>query len=393
METFVYYSPTEIHFGRETEKKAGGLIKRHGGTRALVVFGGGSVRKSGLLDAVLSHLKEEGITCQLFGGAKPNPLLSHARLGVQAALDFQADFILAIGGGSAIDTAKAIAHGTANPETDIWHFWKREIELTKTLPVGVVLTISAAGSELSNSAVLTNEETGEKRGLSTDFNRPRFAIMNPELTYTLPPYQVACGIVDILMHTLDRYFSLTPGNELTDELAEALLRVAIRNGTLAMQDPTAYGPASELMWCGSLSHNGLTGLGRVLDFGVHQLGHELSGRFDAAHGASLSTMWGSWAAYCRQTDARRFARYARNVWGVQDMDDEAASLAGIERSVAYFRSLNMPTCFSELGIGVQSEKVISEMAHACTFFGKRLVGMFKQLDQADIENIYRMANR
>lgn len=393
MEAFVYYSPTEIHFGRETEKKAGALIKRHGGTRALVVFGGGSAQKSGLLDAVLGQLKGEGIACLPFGGAKPNPLLSHARQGVQAALDFQADFILAIGGGSAIDTAKAIAHGAANPDTDIWRFWKREAELKKTLPVGAVLTISAAGSELSNSAVLTNGETGEKRGLSTDFNRPCFAIMNPELTCTLPPYQIACGIVDILMHTLDRYFSPTPGNELTDELAEALLRVAIRNGTLAMQDPTAYGPASELMWCGSLSHNGLTGLGRLLDFGVHQLGHELSGRFDAAHGASLSAVWGSWAAYCRKTDVKRFARYARNVWGVQEAEDEAASLAGIEKTVDYFRSLHMPTCFSELKIGVQGETVISELAHACTFFGKRLVGVFRQLDQTDIEKIYRMANR
>ncbi len=393
MEAFSYYTPTDIHFGKEAQKKAGALIRKHGAARALVVYGGGSVIKSGLLDDIVGQLEREGVSCLPFGGAKPNPLLSHAREGIQAALDFQADFILAVGGGSAIDTAKAIAHGAANPMTDIWGFWKRKVELTKSLPVGVVLTISAAGSESSNSAVLTNDETGEKRGLSTDLNRPRFALLNPELTYTLPPYQIACGIVDIMMHTLDRYFSPTPGNELTDELAEGLLRVTIRNGTLAMEDPGAYGPASELMWCGSLSHNGLTGLGRLLDFGVHQLGHELSGRFDVAHGASLSTMWGAWATYCHTTNVQRFAGYARKVWGIEMTKEDAAARAGIERTVDYFRSLSMPTCFTELGIGIQSEDIIRDMAYSCTFFGKRLVGCFKKLSQSDIENIYRMANK
>ena len=393
MLAFTQYTPTELCFGKYTHLLVDGLIKKHGGSRVLIVYGSGSVIKTGLLGQITSQLDKGNIAYLAFGGAKPNPLLSHAREGVKAAISFQADMILAVGGGSAIDTAKAIAHGAKNPDVDIWRFWKREVELNASLPVGVVLTISAAGSETSSSSVLTNDETGEKRGLSTDFNRPCFAVMNPELTYTLPKYQIACGIADILMHTLDRYFTQVEGNELTDELAEALLRVTIRNGHTAMDNPSDYGAASELMWCGSLSHNGLTGLGRAGDFSVHQLGHELSGRFDVAHGASLTAVWGSWAAYCCSANPGRFARYARNVWAVLEQDDEKAAHLGIERTVEYFASISMPTCFTELNIGVQTGDVISEMAYSCTFFGKRVVGNFKPLNQTDIETIYRLANR
>ncbi len=393
MLAFNQYTPTEACFGKDTHLRVGELIKKYGGSRVLIVYGGGSVQKSGLLDQITSQLDQVHIAYLLFGGAKPNPLLSHAREGVKAAISFQTDFVLAVGGGSAIDTAKAIAHGVKNPDVDIWRYWKRELDMEKSMPVGVILTISAAGSETSSSAVLTNDETGEKRGLTTDFNRPLFAIMNPELTYTLPKYQVACGIADIMMHTLDRYFTQVEGNELTDELAEALLRVTIRNGCTAMENPADYGAASELMWCGSLSHNGLTGLGRAGDFSVHQLGHELSGRFDVAHGASLTAVWGSWAAYCFSANVGRFARYARNVWNVQEQDDEAAARLGIEKTVEYFSSISMPTCFTELNIGVQAKEVLSELAYACTFFGKRQVGNFKPLNQTDIENIYSMANR
>ncbi len=393
MLAFTQYTPTEIQFGREAQTRVGGLVKKYGGSRALIVYGGGSVERSGLLSEITSQLEKEGVACLPFGGAKPNPLLSHAKAGVQAAVTFQADFVLAVGGGSAIDTAKAVAIGAKNTDLDIWRYWARELELERSLPVGVVLTISAAGSETSSSSVLTNDETGEKRGLSTDFNRPRFAVMNPELTYTLPRYQIACGIADILMHTLDRYFTQVEGNELTDELAEAILRVAIRNGRTAMENTSDYGAASELMWCGSLSHNGLTGLGRAGDFSVHQLGHELSGRFDVAHGASLTAVWGSWATYCYPANIARFARYARNVWQVNEPDDEAAARLGIEKTVEYFASISMPTCFTELKIGVQTGEVLSELAYSCTFFGKRLVGNFKPLSQTDIESIYRLANK
>ncbi|MCL2159309.1 MAG: iron-containing alcohol dehydrogenase, partial [Oscillospiraceae bacterium] len=217
MQSFMFYSPTEIVFGKGAEDKSGELAKKHGAKKVFVVYGGASAQKSGLLKKITDSLAAQGLDCALFGGARPNPTLSHARQGVKEALAFGADFVLAVGGGSAIDTAKAIAHGAKNPETDIWKFWKREAEVTASLPVGVVLTISAAGSETSNSAVLTNDETGEKRGLGIDLNRPRFAIMNPELTYSVPKFQAACGIADIMMHTIDRYFAPPVGeNEFTD---------------------------------------------------------------------------------------------------------------------------------------------------------------------------------
>ena len=394
MNRFVHYTPTEIVFGKGAEDKTGKLVKKHGGARVMIVYGGGSAVKSGLLGRIEALLEKEGLAYFSFGGVQPNPLLSLAREGVRRAVEFGADMILALGGGSVIDTGKAIAHGVANPEADIWQFWMREREPESSLPIGVILTISAAGSETSNSAVITNEETGEKRGLNIDLNRPKFAIMNPEFTFTLPPYQIACGIVDIMMHTLDRYFVKTDHNALTTELAEALLRVTAENGSKAMKNPQDYDAMSELMWCGSVSHNGMTGLGADVDFAVHQLGHELSGMFDIAHGASLSTMWGAWAAYTYKENPERFARYANKVWGVDYTDDiEFAALAGIEKTVEYFKSLNMPTCFSEAEMGVQPDEVIKELALRCTFYETRLVGQFQKLDKNDIYNIYIQANR
>lgn len=236
MHSFTQYTPTRIVFGKETEKQTGQLAKQCGASRVFVVYGGGSVVRSGLLDRVTASLEEAGLTYKALGGVKPNPRLSFARQAVEMSKEFGSDFVLAVGGGSVIDTAKAVAHGTANPDTDIWDFWSRKKTVEKSMPVGVVLTLAAAGSETSDSAVLTNEETQIKRGLSTDFNRPAFAVMNPELTYTLPKYQVGCGIVDIMMHTLDRYFTPTENNELTDEIAEGLLRTVIRNGAAAIKD-------------------------------------------------------------------------------------------------------------------------------------------------------------
>ena len=392
MKSFVYYTPTEIVFGKGVEERSVEFVKKYGGSRVMLVYGGGSAVKSGLIGKIENLLKSEGNEVALFGGVKPNPLMSYAREGARKAIEFEADMILAVGGGSAIDTAKAIAHGAANPQTDISQFWKREKELTSSLPVGVVLTISAAGSETSSSAVLTNEETGAKRGLTHDLNRPRFALMNPELTYTLPPYQIACGIADIMMHTLDRHFAITDA-EFTTEAGEALLRVVIENGAKAMKNPTDYNAMSELMWCGSVSHNGLTGLGEIPDFSVHQLGHELSAMFDVAHAASLTITWGSWAKYVYKTKPERFARYAEKVWGVERSgDDEKDAQIGIEKTVEYFKSINMPTCFSESEIGVQSDEVISDLAQRCSFYEKRIVGQFKPIDRNDIYNIYSMAN-
>ena len=387
MQSFIFHSPTEIAFGKAAEDKTGQLVKKYGGTKTLVVYGGGSVVKSGLLKKITDLFDAENIKYSLFGGTQPNPLLSHAREGVKAAVETGADFILAVGGGSVIDTAKAVAHGAKNPGVDIWKFWKREAEVTQSLPVGAVLTISAAGSETSLSAVLTNAETGEKRGLGTEFNRPRFAVMNPELTYTVPKYHALCGIADILMHTIDRYFTQQTGeNEFTDALAAALIKTVVKNAPVILREPDNYDAASELMWCGSISHNGITGLGRPVDFSVHQLGHELSGRFDAAHGASLAAVWGAWAQYALEVNPARFEKYARECW------DAGSVEAGIEATVGFFKSIGAPTCFSELGIGVQSDGAIEEMAESCVFNGKRLVGNFKPLDKADIINIYRLAN-
>jgi len=397
MQGFTYYTPTEIIFGQGVESQAAEMVKKHGGTKAIIVYGEGSVVKSGLLDKITSQLASGGIQYLKHGGATPNPHLSFARAGIAAALDFGADFVLAIGGGSAIDAAKAIAHGTKNPNTDIWKFWLREEVLTKSLPVGVVLTISAAGSETSNSAVLTNTDTGQKRGLNTDFNRPRFAIMNPELTYSLPKYQIACGIADIMMHTMDRYFSpechITQASEMTDHIAEGLLRVVIKNGLIALENPFDYQAQSELMYSGSLSHNGICGLGRTFDFSVHQLGHELGGRFNVAHGASLTTMWGHWARYTMHVNPARFAQFARNVWGITSKDDNAAANDGIKKTEDYFRQLGMPTNFTELGIGIQADDVLDQLADYCVHHGKRLVGSFKPLDKNDIYAIYQAANK
>ena len=283
MQSFEYHCPTEIIFGKGAELKAADKIKKYGGTKVLVVYGGGSVVRSGLLQKITDLLQKAKLPYETLGGVQPNPRLELARTGVQQANKFKADFILAVGGGSVIDTSKAIAHGRANPDTDIWDFWSGKAELTKSLPVGVVLTISAAGSETSNSAVLTNEETGKKAGINTDFNRPCFAVMNPELTYTLPEKQIACGITDIMMHTLDRYFTHTKGNEMTDAIAEVLLKNVAKNGRIALAKHDDYEAMSEIMWCGSLSHNGLTGLGAEIDFATHKLGHELSGKFDVSH--------------------------------------------------------------------------------------------------------------
>jgi alcohol dehydrogenase YqhD (iron-dependent ADH family) len=393
MQSFTFHSPTKIVFGKDAELATVDEIKEFGGSRVMIVYGGGSVVKSGLLGRIQQQLEKESIPFTVLGGVQPNPRLSLARDGVKQAIDFGADFILAVGGGSVIDTAKGIALGAANPETDIWSFWTKEVVPEKSMPIGVVLTISAAGSETSDSAVLTNEETGSKRGLSTQLNRPKFSIMNPELTYTLPKYQIMCGIVDIMMHTLERYFTPTEGNEFTDEVAEALLRVVIKNGSIAANDPYDYHAMSELMWCGSLSHNGLTGLGAVSDFATHQLGHELSAKFNVAHGASLSAVWGSWAKYCYSVKQERFARFGQKVWGIEKDTVEETALAAIEKTVSYFASIGAPTCFTELGIGIQDDETLKELAERCMYFGQRAsIGQFKVIDQEAAYEIYKLAN-
>ena len=392
MQSFVQYTPTKVVFGKDTQKEAGKLVSELGITKVFLVYGGGSVIRSGLLDEIKKSLDEEHISYEEFGGVKPNPRLSFARKGVEKAIAFGAELILAVGGGSAIDTAKGIAIGAANPGTDIWEFWKRRAPLTRSMPVGVVLTIPAAGSETSDSAVLTNAEAGEKRGLNTPFNRPAFAILDPLLAATLPVHQVACGVSDILMHTLDRYFNPVTDNALTDELAEALLRVVLEYGPAAVRDAHDEKAMSEIMWAGSLSHNGLTGLGGRKDFATHQLGHALSEKFDVYHGDSLTAVWSSWARSVTDADPARFARFARNVWHVEEADDTAAALAGIAKQEAFFQSIGMPVRLGELSCGKQDEAGLADLASRCSYGKTRTIGTFRVLDYESILAIYRRAN-
>ena len=407
MQNFTYHTPTEILFGKDTEHKTGTQVKKRGGSRVLIVYGSGSVIKSGLLERIKASLEKEGLTYVEWGGVRPNPRLAHAEAGVTYAIQEKADFVLGVGGGSAIDTAKAIAHGTANPGVPLWDIWMQKAPLSKTLPVGAVLTIAAAGSETSDSAVLTNEAIGKKAGLGTELNRPVFAIMNPELTYTLPKYQIACGIVDIMMHTLERYFIPEQKNQMTDEIAEGLLRTVIKNGQIAMENPTDYDAMSELMWCGSLFHNNLTGLGRAKDFSVHKLGHALSARFDTAHGASLSAVWGDWADYVYENDPGRFQHYGKTVWGIQTEDTKEAAKEAIARTIEYFREVGMPTCLSELGISTQSnqnsgqkaseeapltDEVLRELSMDATMNDTVQLSVIRKLKAEDVYQIFRKAN-
>ena len=390
MENFMYHAPTRVVFGRDTELETGNLITGEGGSRVFLVYGGGSCVKSGLLGRIESSLEKAGLAWLEFGGARPNPTLDHAREGVRKALAFGADFILAVGGGSAIDTAKGIAHGAANPETDLWDLWTGLKPLEKSMPVGCVLTIAAAGSEMSSSAVLTNEELKIKKGLDTDFNRCRFAVMNPALLATVPKYQLAAGVADIMQHTMERYFIPDSHAELTDEIAEGLLRTVIRNGRKILADPGDYDAMAEVMWASSLSHNWLTGLGRPSDFSVHKFGHALSAAYGATHGASLTAVWKAWADYLYETEPGRFAKFARQVWGVEDEDDLSAAREGIRRTADYFREIGMPVSLADLGVQ-PSEEEIHALALNCTQGGKVTLSRIKPIGVSEAEEIFTAA--
>ncbi len=393
MQSFSFYTPTKIEFGIGSELKAAENIKLFGGSRVVIVYGSDRVLKNGLMDKVTNNLKENGLEFITVGGVVANPLLGHCYDTLAKAKEFKADFVLAVGGGSVIDTSKAVAHGLANPETDIWEFWLKAKDVTKSTPIGVILTMSAAGSEMSDSAVLTNDKTNQKRGLNTVFNRPKFSLLNPELTYSVPKDQVACGVVDIMMHTLDRYFTAGTVNQMTDFIAESVLKNIMKNGLIAYQNPSDYTAVSEMMWTSTLSHNGITGLGQLPDFAPHALAHELSGKFNTYHGAALSAIWGSWATYTYKADVKRFEKYGKNVLGIDEGGSEKTALKAIDKTVEFFKSLDMPTCFSEANIPIQSEEELKELGFKCVFEGKRVVGNFVKLEQKECTDIYRLANR
>ncbi len=392
MQNFTSYTPTKVYFGKETENNAAAYVSEFHGSKVFIVYGGGSVVRSGLLDKVKASLTEGKIAFEEFGGVKPNPTLQHAREGVKKAIAFGADFILAVGGGSVIDTAKAIAHGNANPDIDIWDFWSGKAKLTKSTPVATVLTIPAAGSEMSDSAVLTDVETDQKRGLSTEFNRCAFAVMNPCLAMTLPKYQLGAGIADIMMHTMERYFIPDSDCDLTDEIAEGLLRTVIKNGKAIINDSSDYHAMAEIMWSSSISHNGMTGNGRNRDFSVHALGQAVGGKWDYTHGATLTAVWEAWARYVTQFENAipRFARYARKVWNVTTENDSAAVEEGIVKTVEFFREIGMPVTLGELGVNPTDEEC-KTLALEATRGDARTLTQIQPLTSEDAIRIYQNA--
>ena len=391
MENFNYYTPTKVVFGRGTEEQVGELVREQECKKVLVHYGSGSVKRSGLLDRIYSSLDAAGIEYLSLGGVVPNPRLSLVYEGIRICEEEGVDFILAVGGGSVIDSAKAIGYGVAN-EGDVWDFYEKKRQVKACLPIGVVLTISAAGSEMSDSSVITNEDGWLKRGYSSDLGRARFAVMDPELTMTLPKYQTASGCTDIMMHTMERYFNQVENMELTDGISEHLIRTVMKNARILMEHPDDYNARAEVMWAGSLSHNGLTGCGTDGgDWASHQLEHELGGMFDVAHGAGLAAVWGSWARYVVDARPERFAQFAVNVMGVEKGTDEMeTALRGIEAMEDFYRSVEMPVSIRELGVDPTDEQ-LHEMAEKCSHFRKRTIGCVKKLDVDDMYRIYKNA--
>lgn len=388
---FQYYTPTRVVFGNGTENQVGSLVKAQGGHKVLIHYGGGSVVRSGLLGRVKESLAAEGIPFVELGGVVPNPRLSLVYQGIDLCRREGVDFILAVGGGSVIDSGKAIGYGMAN-EGDVWDFYAHTRVPSACLPIGVVLTIAATGSEMSNSSVITKDEGGIKRSCNTDLARPAFAVMNPQLTLTLPDYQTSCGCTDILMHTMERYFTNGGSMEITDSMAEALMRTVITNAKILHDDPQNLDARAEIMWAGSLSHNGLTGCGNDGgDWASHMLEHELGGMFDVAHGAGLAAVWGSWARYVVDHCLERFVRFAVNVMGIEaGSDARVTALRGIEAMEAFFASIGMPTRIPGLGI-VPTHEQLEEMAKSCAAACGGKKGSARVLHEADMLAIYEAA--
>ena len=392
MRDFVYHAPTEVVFGKQSEEKVASLVKKYGGHKVLVHYGGKSAQKSGLLDKICGLLRDGGVDFVCLGGVVPNPRLSLVHKGIDLCRQEGVDFILAVGGGSVIDSSKAIACGVPY-DGEVWDFYTGKASPTCYLPVACVLTIPAAGSEMSDSSVITNEDGDVKLGYSNQMSRCKFAIMNPVRTFTLPPYQTAAGVTDMIMHTMERYFSHDDDMDLTDAMAEALMRDLIDNVFTVLADPEDYRARAQIMWGGSLAHNDLTGCGLTGDWATHEIEHELSGMFDVTHGAGLAAIWPSWARYVYKENVSRFVRFAVNVLGVtQDFTDpEGTALRGIEAMERFYHAIGMPVNIHEL-IGKEvSEDEIREMARKCTRGHKITQGSFKVLGSEDIEAIYRMA--
>lgn len=393
MRSFEYFAPTKVIFGKDSHLQIGDILKKENCHKVLIHYGGKSAVASGLIDEVSGCLTDAGIDFVTLGGVVPNPRLSKVREGIELCKKENVDFILAVGGGSVIDSAKAIGYGVANPWTDVWNFYLKTEVPTACLPIGVIPTIAASGSEMSNSSVITNEDGWLKRGAAKcDLCRPKFALMNPKLTYSLPQYQTESGCVDILMHTMERYFVNIETMEITDSISESLMQTVIYNARILMREPDNYTSRAEIMWAGSLSHNGLTGCGTGGgDWACHQLEHELGGLYDVTHGAGLAAIWGSWARYVYDVNPERFAQFATNVFDIPcGLDFEKTALAGIEAMEDFFRSIKMPVSLHELGLDLDDQQ-IHELAFKCSYEDTRTIGVFKQLNMKDMEKIYTLA--
>ena len=387
MNNFNFYSPTLFVFGKERENEAGKLVKRFGGTKVLIHFGGGSVVKSGLLDRVKTSLIGENISFVELGGAQPNPRSGLVYEGIKICKRENIDFILAIGGGSVIDSGKAIALG-AVVDTDFWDFFTGK-RIEKALPVATILTISAAGSEGSGASVITHENGMLKRACGSDVLRPVFSILNPQLTCTLPNYQIASGAADMMAHVMERYFTNTKNVEITDRLCEGILLTVIKETPKALADPTDYESRANIMWAGMVAHNDICGVGRDQDWGTHNLEHELSALYDVAHGAGLAVMFPAWMKYVMHHDIQRFAQFAVRVWGCE-MDfqhPERTALQGIECYERFMTSIGMPIRFSELGASADDIPTLLKTLN----LKQRSLGNFVKISEEDARKIYELA--
>ena len=393
MNDFVQCAPTAVYFGRKSDERLTRLIAERGCKCVLVHYGGQSAVKSGLIKRVKWSLEAAGVKCAELGGVKPNPRLSLVKEGIALCKEQGVDFILAVGGGSVIDSAKAIGMGAAEGG-DPWDFYCGKRTPLKTIPVGVILTISAAGSEMSKSSVITNDEIIVKRGVNAEISRPVFAILNPELTTSVPAYPTACGCADIFMHTAERYLTGGETLKLTDSIAEALMTTVIASSKEVMRDLTDIDARANLMWAGSLSHNGLTGCGNDGgDWSTHSLGHELSALYDTAHGASLTAVWGAWARYVYKHSLNRFHKFAVQVMGVRPNGTrEELALKGIEACEEWFASLSLPTSIKQLGVNPTKEE-LELMAKKCAENNGGKKGSCKVLYEEDMLKIYTAANK
>ena len=385
MQDFIYYAPTKVYFGKGKQKEVGEIIKGYGYQKIMLQYGKGSIKKSGLYDEIMASLSASGIEVVEMGGVEPNPKITFVREAVKLAKEKKVEMILAVGGGSVIDSCKYTAAGAAS-DCDPWEFPTRKSTVTEALPVGCVLTLAAAGSEMSSSAVITNLDLNMKRGFNSDFNRCKFAICNPELTYTVDKYQTACGVVDIMAHTMERYFTVCDPTDLTDRIAESLLRAVVDAGKVLMENPCDYEARATVMWASSLSHNDLTGCGRENALAVHQLEHALSGEFDhIAHGAGLAVLFPAWGRYVYRHNIPRFAQFARRVWDVTEADDEKAAVLGIESMAEYFASLGMPVRLRDFGI---EGDCMDKLADLCTFGKQRSVKSYVDMDYDVMKAIF-----